>query len=436
MKQKTVLYGFLVLFLFSCAPAKSTRTADYSHAAIKSRSVDEIRDMIISKKIELELPKKDPDPLLAILQKYSPDSYHLVKLTALMDVDVEIKVGKDVIMRPRSSGKQITTIGDKTVEVELKGKAFHKWIGQNKSLQDQIKDFPSAVHEESHMFSSEYHKYLFSKTFQSISELMIPSGDGRTFYLCNFNSLFLNSKEFKLPLLRHVDYKGDFFAFPAYRLEEVIPENKRTIRFKTYISKSSYQSTNICGISGLLDEYNAYYWSNKVIYDFFEYVKKELPQNADTYGSWANQLFGQYYAWAEFRYWIIQYLIYAEKNEPGVYQSLMKDTYLRDAFTRVDEQFIDLMEKNWLRLTVEIPEIFKKQNKKVGFRAYQRDNKLDYYYEIDNHTSATMAGKDFFPLLEELNKKEFIAAANAFRTSPQPKLPQWDMAKFPYHEKK
>lgn len=218
--------------------------------------------------------------------------------------------------------------------------------------------------------------------------------------------------------------------FPASRLEAIIPEVKRTFRYKTYIDKSSYQSTQVSGISGLLDEYNAYYWSNKVIYDLYDYYKQEKPQTRATWQQWTTQVFAEYFAWAEFRYWILCYVLYAKKNEKRVYNSLMEDQPLRQAFTAIDDNFTELIYKIFIRLGKELPEHLKKYNISVVISdgvliGLKGERSKVPFYKIDNGSQGMFLNY-FLPLQDELTKREFIQIANTFRTFPQKDLPRFE----------
>ena len=47
----------------------------------------------------------------------------------------------------------------------------------------------------------------------------------------------------------------------------------------------------------------------------------------------------------EFRFYILQYMLYAKAKHPAVYQGIMANTAFREAFTMVDQQFTALNKK-------------------------------------------------------------------------------------------
>ena len=205
----------------------------------------------------------------------------------------------------------------------------------------------------------------------------------------------------------------------------MIPEEKRTFRWKTYLL--SRHSADTTGISGLLDEYNAYYWSNKVTYDLYNYYRNEQPQTAKIWGNWIEKIAAYYFSYVEFRYWILMYLQYAKKHVPKIFQSLLKDKHLRVAFTRIDDDFSELIHRIFHRMLVELPQYLKKIGMKVfvnmnGITYFREKRILTIHYQIDNVTKGLFSYY-YLPLQEELLKPEMMDIANEFRTTPFREFP-------------
>jgi len=392
---------------------------------------DRILKILEEEKYKLDA-KKPGDPLLLLLYKYSPDAYYIIRISEDC-LQNEIKIGGYPYAMASAygdSGKSITTLSDGTkIEKIRRGKGYKRWIDYDKPFDEQVKSLATAVHEENHGLTSRNALYILSKKVRSQDEIMVSSPDGRTRYTINFDSYYLSRGHIAYALRRSATYALEP-VFPAARIEEIIPVENRTFRYKTYIDHKTYQSTQVSGISGLLDEYNAYYWSNRVIYDLYEYYKNEKPQTAATWLQWTSQVFGEYFAWAEFRYWILCYIRYARIKEKNVYHSLMEDMALRKAFTAVDDNFTDLLGSIFIRLGKELPGHLKKYNIEVTLRestliGLKGETSHTPLYRIGN-ASQVMFLDYFLPLQEELNKKEFIDIANTFRTTPRSVLPSFE----------
>ncbi len=381
------------------------------------------------------------DPLLKILYKYSPDAYFIV--TRNEDYhNSDIMVGdKFLRINKRLETGRITVnhADGKKSEKIIKAKGWKIYIETDKPFLNQVNQLAIAVHEENHGFAAWDSLYFLSRKIKSINEIMIPKGDGKNFIMLNFRSFYLNKNRTIYAVTRGKD-NSIYSAFPAGKLMQFIPEDKKTSRYRTYIDKSYYQSTQITGISGFLDEYNSYYWSNKILYDLYDYYKQEQPQTRDVWVGWTGSVFSFYYSWAEFRYWILMYLMYAQKNEPEIYKSMMQDEHLRYAFTSIDDQFTDLVNKLFIRLGKELPEHLKKFNMRAGieereFIDMKNQKQKDIYYVIDNLYQG-MHLKDFITLTDELKKPEYIEMANRIRMTPQNIQPDFEMLKKMFTVKK
>ena len=179
------------------------------------------------------------DPLLVILKKYSPDAYYLVQ--RMENYPMTIRIG-NIIIKTEIAGtaQRINTSpdGKRTVKV-LTGKGFRKWINEEKPFLDQIEDIAVAVHEICHGYTDKYTAYLFSKRVRDISQLMYYTGEGNNASSVTFDS-FYRSKATTLKVLsRRVAGNPHTIAFPAKKMIPMIPDEKRTFRFKTYIDRKS-----------------------------------------------------------------------------------------------------------------------------------------------------------------------------------------------------
>ena len=377
---------------------------------------------------EVQIPDNETvpnDTLLVILKKYSPNAYYLVQ--RMENIPDTIKIGNFIVTTTveGTARRTITTSdGRRTVKV-LTGKGFRKWIDNEKPFISQIEDIGTAVHEICHGYTGRYAIFLLSKKVRDISQLMYYTGQGNNASSANFDSFYRDRDTTLTVLRRRVKSNTYTNAFPAKKIIPMIPEEKRTLRFKTYIQ--SFHSAQVTGISGLLDEYNAYYWSNKVAYDLYNYYRLELPQTPQTWGKWIGHVAGYYFSYVEFRYWILKYLQYAKNNEPKIYQSFMRDKHLRSAFTLIDNEFTELIQKIFQRMFVELPAYLKT----IGINTYINSKGVTYlqgkkiihpHYAIGN-TSRGFYTYYYLPLQEELLKPEMMDIANEFRTTPFREFP-------------
>lgn len=147
-------------------------------------------------------------------------------------------------------------------------------------------------------------------------------------------------------------YLGDGFYVvvdesETYDSEEMtvwIPEDLRTFRFEEYVAPGcGNMDSNINGIYGLLNEFNAY-WTDMnhsvAMFDYFCAQEQML-------NTWRHYIIGcenSRMAYAEFRYYILTYLLYAKENYPEVYQGLLENDALRYAFRTVEQNYASAIE--------------------------------------------------------------------------------------------
>ncbi|MBN1523848.1 MAG: hypothetical protein JW904_05155 [Spirochaetales bacterium] len=425
-RQVTVLLCLgIFLFFYSCFCTGENFRPD--GAPVKQANAEYLVKLIEHEKFP-DKPEKPSDPIWALLLEYSPDAYFLARRTE--ELPDTIKIGTSFTStKTSSSGTRTTTGSDgKTTETILDGSGLKRWIQTDKSFFEQVKDISTAVHEENHEFTNTSALYLLSRKVRSEREMSVYSSDGTrsfilyldAFYLDRNNTIYAPRRS-----LTHLQYP----AFGAGKLEILIPEELRTFRYKTYINKESHHSCQQSGISGLLDEYNSYYWSNKVIFDLFEYYKTINPQSAKTWLDWTGEVLGHYFAWAEFRYWILTYILYAEKFEPKIYASIMEDRLMRNAFTVIDDRFTGLVNKLFLRLGKELPELLVNYGIKItvgeGITTMNGKKTESLRYQF-GAVSQGMYSHFYTPLVDAMNTPQYTAAGNTFRLTPQGPLPGLD----------
>lgn len=142
-------------------------------------------------------------------------------------------------------------------------------------------------------------------------------------------------------------YLGDGFyvtveeteVYPSEEMTVWIPEELRTFRFEEYVAPGcGNMASNVCGIYGLLNEFNAY-WTDMnhstAMFDYF--CAQEQTDSAWFY--YINGCENSRQAYAEFRYYILTYLLYARENYPEMYAGLLENDALRYAFKTVEANF-------------------------------------------------------------------------------------------------
>lgn len=174
---------------------------------------------------------------------------------------------------------------------------------------DALSSVATAVHEECHAF------LWYNLGWNTMS---IYVGDG-----CSIG----------------VEYTDIYYS---QEMVGMIPEELRTFRFDTYVGDPDENlSSNVEGVYGLLNEFTAYCWDNNTGVCLFDYYK--TLEQTDTVWLTYIQRTNSVGAYAEFRYYILTYLLYARENETAVYEGIMENYNFIQAFCVVDTKFKEVI---------------------------------------------------------------------------------------------
>ena len=133
--------------------------------------------------------------------------------------------------------------------------------------------------------------------------------------------------------------------YNSNELKDLIPEELREFRYKLYIADSGNLSSQVHGIYGLMEEWNAYYLGNRTGVDLYAYYLERAKKKPGDMLKYVSQVGGSYFAYYEFKYFILKYLENAQKNHQEVYEAMMANSELRKAFTEIDTAFASLIEE-------------------------------------------------------------------------------------------
>jgi len=131
--------------------------------------------------------------------------------------------------------------------------------------------------------------------------------------------------------------------FITNEINSIFPEKLKTSRYETYVYPSEQiMGSQQSGIYGLLDELNAYYHGTKTSLDLYDYY----IQNQNDVSGWMqffSDFYGTYYAYLEFKSYMIFYMLYAEKNYKDIYSGILANKDFLYAFRKTDENWKKLL---------------------------------------------------------------------------------------------
>lgn len=291
-----------------------------------------------------------------LLKKYDPNGYQIVK--AYYDTPASFRVGK--------------------TSVSLGGNIDFVVFLHGSSDADIAKDLNTVVHEICHLYTQRL-------AYQKLKE---------TPHLYNRNKryslFFINAN--KSILVTQTK------TFPSKEIAQIVPKKLRTFRFATYVSPSQKsQGTQLEGVYGLLDELNAYYQGLKNSLNLHEYYTKETKQTPTDWFNFFTELDATYYAYTEFKFYILKYMIWAKKRHPMIYRGVLNNQSFKQAYNAIDQGFYKAIE-DYFALRKKILEQLKKTGHKV--------RETDRYTFINNRGRGNFK-KPYNLLKTELAKPEY-----------------------------
>ncbi|MFZ9981278.1 MAG: hypothetical protein ACO3FI_04505 [Cyclobacteriaceae bacterium] len=133
--------------------------------------------------------------------------------------------------------------------------------------------------------------------------------------------------------------------FPSGVLKDVIPPHLKTFRFDTYIAGNT--STQGHGLLGLLDEFNSYlhgFKTSLLLRDAFLSSADQLKGR--NYTDWLMGAGTSMEAYYEFRFFILEYLLYARGQHTELYKNIKNEAWVGKVFNAISEEYYEYI-KSW-----------------------------------------------------------------------------------------
>jgi len=237
------------------------------------------------------------------------------------------------------------------------------------------------VHETYHAYTSIYGNLLVGEVIKSPQGLE-PDPGGEVWLKSKFRGqafYFLDSDHHVVEITK---------TFPSKELMAVIPKEFRTTRFKPYIDGHPSGGTQRDGVYGLLDEFHAYY---------HDYITSTRFFNALAWETFTSEHLSFY----EFKYFILKYLIYAQKKQPKIFRRVMKNEEFKKVFSIIHDRFEKRVNHNLEKAKVAF---LKKYEEYDSYSwNFVRYEKKDYYKAFENQSGI----KEVYLLKKELEKPEY-----------------------------
>jgi hypothetical protein len=228
--------------------------------------------------------------------------------------------------------------------------------------------------------------------------------NGKAFTECNRRGLqgLNNNYYFFTPSGNEILVRSDLRFFPTGRIIPLIPQDKRSFRFDTYVEGNT--STQTDGLLGLLDEFNSYAHSLATVLLLKKSYMEVPGMELSHYISWRQDLYSYVQSYYEFKYFLLQYLLYAKTNERTLYAEIKKSPDLMLAISIINSDFLKLVEQFNQEDQVTGPAYWKKKGYTVqkdpvsGYENFKQGNStIGYGCKMDDRDK----------LLPEINLSKF-----------------------------
>lgn len=233
----------------------------------------------------------------------------------------------------------------------------------------------TAVHEETHGYSHSYGTYSFS-------------GETTAYFVGNKKTVYVPHTT----------------VYQSKEMAKSIPKHLRTFRYDTYVAKpSAYLSSNVDGAYGLMNEFMAYRMGMSTTIALFPYYKSKKA-GWDEWKVFINNCENDRLAYAEFKYYILNYLYYAKKHHPDVYKGIVNNKEFRKAYR--------ILESSYAKLIKEYEKDLKKIKKEMaaaGYRMEISDGTVMVYSPQGAGTGIGRFTSDYNKLQKELRKDKYLS---------------------------
>lgn len=291
-----------------------------------------------------------------LLKKYDPNGYAIVK--AYYDTPASFRVGRTSV----SLGSNIDFIAFMNGATDA----------------DIANDLNTVVHEVCHLYTQR----LAYKTLQKTPAMYNRKKHYSLFFIDQKKAVLVTQTK----------------TFPSKEIARIVPKELQTFRFATYISPSqTSQGTQVEGVYGLLDELNAYYQGTKNSMNLYNYYVKETKQTPADWFNFFSEIDATYYAYLEFKFYILKYMIWAQKHHRAVYMGILANKNFKEAYNAIDSGFGKLIEQ-YFALKKKILTELKEKGHKV--------RETERYTFIDNRGRGNFL-KPYKLLKAEIVKPEY-----------------------------
>ncbi|MFW5808501.1 MAG: hypothetical protein ACOCWH_05575 [Spirochaetota bacterium] len=305
------------------------------------------------------------DDYLAILKEYSPDGYYLASRT----------------------GSARYVFGDTIVTAD----PVSAYINKGSRLSVAL-SLPEAIHEATH-------HYTDIMGCKRLHESGSEAGPGRAYlyYTGGKSSVFVRLTP----------------SYPFSLMRPAVPDHPATMRF-SLLAQSSEAGH---GVYELLDEWNAYLRSADLCLELLPLFWR--LQDYDGIVSFYTIYGTLWTGMAEFRFYVLEYLVRASEEEQAIYRQMYTNGPLLHALRRIDSQTARHLDRYF-----RIKSTHARRLRSERISTVERDGLLVFTYPDGSSISVETQRDEYEFLLVLMNAKRYVKTSRSFGMLPS--LPQYN----------
>lgn len=201
-----------------------------------------------------------------------------------------------------------------------------------------------------------------------------------------------NGKSIQVPITR---------VFRSSKAASTMPADLRTQRWSLYVGNPEPDmASDVQGVYGLLNEFTAYYWGMHAQLALFPYFQSGNA-TPDQWRSFVNQCANDRLAYAEFKYYMLKYMLYAKQHSRSVYNEILSNQKFLKAYQTIEKSFASQIRIFEKRLK-DISNVLKKK----GYRAWV-DGNYFYISSGSGYIGLSLFQNEYDRLCTELKKAKY-----------------------------
>ena len=424
-RLRGALFFASILLLGGCATAGNPPVVDIGSSDTKALR-QAIEDVSGRSKTGSYDDAPITDKLTRLIAKYDPEAAILLQRVEVLPAESSEGERRVVISSADAAKYPGLNLGQYVAGSAPRG--YRRWL-RAVALQDSLGEMgevDTALHEQNHVYQNRWAQFIRSQ--------LVAKGNAEAIRFNQREDLVFAAYFFGR---QRTDILQEFRLTPIRELGARIPVALRTFRFPVYVSGEGvgqYHASQKYGIYGLLSEYSSYYWDQRLRLDLFPWFVQQTDQSALHWlevVSWTGRTMP---AFAEFRYFILEYLAMEKELHPDEYRKIMDDQDLRRTFTDLDDAYITLIKDVVAFASTTLPRTLEKKGIKVAWEhprilgTWTKAYDYSFWIEADKIISgAVWKWNDYYILGKELRTERLRRIADEFRLHPAAELPPLEL---------